>query len=125
MIGERILHCEISENNVNWNDDPPVCESKYILSLAYGVAVLKLFDVVSVSEWKVLSRVWPCNPMDYPGDGILQARILEWGAFSFSRGSSQPKVWTQVYRIAGRLFTSWTSREAPLMQGPLYSFKMK
>uniref|UniRef100_A0AC11CE40 Uncharacterized protein n=1 Tax=Ovis aries TaxID=9940 RepID=A0AC11CE40_SHEEP len=26
MIGARILHCEISENNVNWNDDPPVCE---------------------------------------------------------------------------------------------------
>ncbi|KAM9706776.1 membrane cofactor protein-like isoform 3-T3 [Dama dama] len=26
LIGERILHCEISENNVSWNDDSPICE---------------------------------------------------------------------------------------------------
>ena len=32
-----------------------------------------------------------CNPMDYTVRGILQARILEWGAFPFSRGSSQPR----------------------------------
>ena len=31
-----------------------------------------------------------CNPMDYIVHGILQARILEWVAFSFSRRSSQP-----------------------------------
>ena len=38
--------------------------------------------------------------------GILQARILEWVAFPFSRGSSQPKDQTQVSRIAGGFFTS-------------------
>ena len=32
-----------------------------------------------------------CNPMDYTVHGILQARILEWVAFLFSRGSSQPR----------------------------------
>ena len=37
--------------------------------------------------------------------GILQARILEWVAISFSRGSSQPKDQIQISRIAGRLFT--------------------
>ena len=42
----------------------------------------------------------------------LQARILEWVAFPFSRGSSQPRDWTQVSRIAGRFFTNWTIREA-------------
>ena len=31
-----------------------------------------------------------CDPMDYLVHGILQARILEWVAFPFSRGSSQP-----------------------------------
>ena len=31
-----------------------------------------------------------CDPMDYTVQGILQARILEWVAFAFSRGSSQP-----------------------------------
>ena len=39
--------------------------------------------------------------------GILQARILEWVAFPFSKGSSQPRDQTQASRIAGRLFTSW------------------
>ena len=43
---------------------------------------------------------------------ILQARILEWVAFPFSRGSSHPRDWTQVSCIAGRFFTSWAKREA-------------
>ena len=42
-----------------------------------------------------------CNPMDYTVHGILQARILEWVAFPFSRGSSQPRDQTQVSHIAG------------------------
>ena len=37
-----------------------------------------------------------CDPMDYIVHGILQARILQWIAFPFSRGSSQPRDWTQV-----------------------------
>ena len=44
--------------------------------------------------------------------GILQARILEWGAFPFSKGSSQPRDWTQVSLIAGGFFTSWATRGA-------------
>ena len=32
-----------------------------------------------------------CDPMDYTVHRILQARILEWVAFPFSRGSSQPR----------------------------------
>ena len=39
--------------------------------------------------------------------GIFQARVLEWVAISFSRGSSQPRDWTQVSCIAGRCFTVW------------------
>ena len=51
-----------------------------------------------------------CDPMDcsLPGSsvhGILQARILEWVAIPFSRGSSWPRDWTQVSCIAGRFFT--------------------
>ena len=48
------------------------------------------------------------DPMDYTVHGILQARILEWVAFPFSRGFSQPGDQTQVSCIAGRFFTSWT-----------------
>ena len=50
--------------------------------------------------------------MDYTVHGILQARILEWVAFPFSRGSSQSRDWTQVSRIAGRFFSSLATREA-------------
>ena len=50
-----------------------------------------------------------CNPVDCSLQdsslhGILQARILEWVAISFSRGSSQPRERTQVSHIAGRCF---------------------
>ena len=53
-----------------------------------------------------------CNPMDYTVHGILQATILEWVAFPFSRESSQPRDWTQVSHIAGGFFTRWATREA-------------
>ena len=53
-----------------------------------------------------------CNPMDYTVHGILQARILQWVAFPFFRGSSQPRDQTQVSCIAGGFFTSWATREA-------------
>ena len=53
-----------------------------------------------------------CNPMDYAVRGILQARVLEWVAFPFFGGSSQPSDRTQVSRIAGRFFTSWATTEA-------------
>ena len=41
------------------------------------------------------------------------ARVLEWGAISFSRRSSQPRDWTRVSRSVGRHFTIWATREAP------------
>ena len=47
-----------------------------------------------------------CDPKDDRVHGILQARILEWVAFPFSRGSSEPRDQTQVSRIAGGFFTS-------------------
>ena len=47
-----------------------------------------------------------CDPMDYTVHGILHARILEWVAFPFSRGFSQPRNRTHVSCIAGEFFTS-------------------
>ena len=61
---------------------------------------------------KALAQSCPtlCDPVDcsLPGSsirGILQARVLEWGAISFSRGSSQPRDQTWVSCIVGRRFT--------------------
>ena len=53
-----------------------------------------------------------CDPMDYTVHGILQARILEWVSFPFSREYSQPRDGTQVSHIAGGFFTRWATREA-------------
>ena len=60
-----------------------------------------------------------CDPMDcsLPGSsvhGIFQARIMEWVAISFSRGSSWPRDQTRVSCIAGRFCTIWATREACL-----------
>ena len=67
-----------------------------------------------------LSRPTLCDPMDCspPGFsvyGILQARILEWVAIPFSRGSYWPRDRTQVSCIAGRFFTVWATREVQYM----------
>ena len=58
-----------------------------------------------------------CEPMNcsLPGSsvhGILQARILEWVAISFSSRSSQPRDGTWVSHIVGRCFNLWATREA-------------
>ena len=76
------------------------------------------------TRWKKLTTWWPnCklwfekwksfnHVQLYTVHGILQARILEWAAFPFSRGSSPPRDLTQVSHIAGRFFTSWATRQA-------------
>ena len=73
------------------------------------------FYRLSISTWcwvkMKVAQLCPtlclCDPMDYVVRGILQARILEWVAYPFSRASSQPRNWTRVSCIAGRFFTNW------------------
>ena len=74
-----------------------------------------LYCRLSESESEV-SQSCPtlCNPMDcgLPGSsvhGISQARVLEWIAISFSRGSSWPRGRTRVSRIIDRCFTIWAT----------------
>ena len=55
-----------------------------------------------------------CSPPWSSVHGIFQARILEWVAISFSRGTSRPRDQTRVSRIVGRCFTIWATREAQL-----------
>ena len=63
-----------------------------------------------------------CHPMDYslPGfsvHGILQARILEWIAIPFSRGTSHLRDWTLVSCITGWFFTIWATGKSYCMVG--------
>ena len=57
-----------------------------------------------------------CEPMDYMIHDILQARILEWVAFPFSRGSSWPRDWSQVFHIAGGILYQLSHKEALMLR---------
>ena len=57
-----------------------------------------------------------CNPTDYTVHVILQARILEWIALPFSRGSSQPRDQTQVSHIVGGFFYQLSHKGSPKTQ---------
>ena len=75
---------------------------------------------------KSLSRVLLCYPMDcsLPGfsvHGIFHARVLEWVAISFSRGSSRERTWV-VSHVVGRCFTLWATREAHHGHGPYQNY---
>ena len=62
-------------------------------------SLVSLFYLLE-SEVKVIqSCPTLCDPMDCTTHGILQARILEWVAFPFSRGPPQPRDWTQVLPV--------------------------
>ena len=89
-------------------------------SLSSSPSRIQNGSVLSSSPYHCGKNIWhelyPPNlssdHMDYIVHGILCARMLEWIAFPFSRGSSQPRDWTQVSCIASRFFTSWAIREA-------------
>ena len=86
-------------------------------SLCFVVALVQHF-VWHESESEVThSCPTLCNPMDCslwgsPIHGIFQGKVLAWVSTSFSRVSSQPRDWTEVSCMAGRLFTIWTTKEA-------------
>ena len=88
----------------------------------YTVFSDSISSISTLKKGKVLTTqlcptLW--DPMDWslPGSsvhGILQARVLEWVTILFSRGLYQPKNWTRVSCTAGRFFTIWATREAPI-----------
>ena len=95
---------------LNWENSSDESETT---AFVYGMFWIFNEYILNGSEvkWKLLSRV-QLFATPWTVHGILQARILEWVTFPFSRGSSQPRDWTQVSRIAGEFFMSWAAREA-------------
>ena len=77
----------------------------YVLTI-HSLITLILWNEV---KWKSLSCVLLFATPWTVVHGILQARMLEWVVFPFSRGSSQPRDQTQVSWIAGRFFTNWAN----------------
>ena len=79
------------------------------------VSCLHIWDESETVSAQLCPTLW--DPMDYspPGSSahvILQARILEWRAILFSKGSSWPRDQIQVSHITGRFLTIWATRKA-------------
>ena len=124
ILTEESLKASLSEDNILIGDKPGGCINIMLCQ------VILIRPCSSLQSWKLtfyISRIqhlmWKvkvkvaelCPTLCYPMDlvhGTLQARILEWVAFPFSRGSSQPRDQTQGSPIAGGFFTSWATKEA-------------
>ena len=93
---------------LNRQVDPPVTYT--------FLGSLHLINGIIIIKWKVLSHVQLfVTPWTNTIHGILKARILEWIAFPFSRGSSWSRNQTGVSCIARKFFTCWATREALLI----------
>ena len=105
----------IEIDEVSWTDFLKVGGGESI-GIMQG-KIVSLFQNLRLIAAKVKVKVAQscptlCDPMFYTVCGILQARRLEWAAFPFSRGPSQPRDQTQVSRLVGRFFTSLATRES-------------
>ena len=78
----------------------------------YHHSLTQLVKVLVTQLCPTFCNPTDCNPPGSSVHGILQARIPEWVAVPFSRGSSWPWDQTLVSYIAGRFFTVWAIREA-------------
>ena len=135
MGSQRVGHDWATE--LNWTEQLNRTElstktenkCRYILLVFYShihikiIIFLLFFCMLPQSLCRMEKEKWShsvvsdCDPMDCSLSGssihgIFQARVLEWIAISFSRGSSQPQNQTWVSCIAGRCFTIWATREA-------------
>ena len=112
---------------ISWLQSPyavildPHPKKKNSLSLQWFWNAPKIKSVIVSSNFLMIKDVKVkvtqscptlCDSMVYTVHGILQAKILKWLAFLFSRGSSQLRDRTQVSHIAGRFYTSLATREA-------------
>ena len=92
-----------------------VLSALFCLFFSVDYSQLLTYICFSFGKGKGKSRSWCLtlwDPRGYTVHGTLQARMLEWVAFPFSRRSSQPRDLTQVSHIASSFFTSWATREA-------------
>ena len=104
----RYRKVKFSQSHTNW-----VAEVEFSLH----VFLILSYILSALSVLVAQSRLTLWDPMDcsLPGSSvreILQARIMEWVAIPFSKGSSWSKDWTWVSCIAGSFFTIWATREA-------------
>ena len=89
-------------------------ENCYSLLQSDSLLVCLVFSSISLSAcmlscvW-LFATPWGCSPQGFSVHGISQARILEWVAISYSRGSSWPKDQTHVSLSPVLTRTTWES----------------
>jgi len=95
---------------------PGLSDLCHLAHVCVCVCVCKLLSHVQLfaNPWTLCSPPAHSAHQNSSVHGILQARILEWVAIPFSRGSSQPRDQTQVSCLAGGFFTIWATSEAQL-----------
>ena len=76
--------------SLGWEDPLEKGKATQSSILALRIIISNMRGGKNESESRSVSPTL-CDPKDYTVHGILQARILEWVAFTFSRGSSQPR----------------------------------
>ena len=106
-----LFHGSLDGRGVWRRMDTCICMAEFLSTWNYHNIVNWLCAVLCLVVQSCLT-LW--DPMDFslPGSpvcGISQARILEWVVKPSSRESSQPRYQTQVYHIAGGLFTIWAT----------------
>ena len=114
----------ISNLKVYSSFQPTKCYSDFIIScnsytnLARDIICpfLHMKKVKSLSRLRLFATHWTVAYQAPPSMGFFQARVLEWIAISFSRGSSRPRNRTQVSCIAGRHFTIWATRKTEVQR---------
>ena len=94
----RTTKLECLNNYIHISITTQTMKTRFLITIGFSMAKVKVKFPQSCPTL--------CDLMDYTVHEILQAKILEWVAFSFSRGSSQPRDWTQVSHTAGGFFTS-------------------
>ena len=98
---------------------PEVCAPIYLWVFAHSVPFTK---VLVTQSCLILCDSMDCSSPGFSVHGIFQARILEWAAIFFSRGSSQSRDQTWASFIPDRYFTIWATREVPPFAKALFIF---
>ena len=112
------------------------CYSYPFLSMHFSLGSFCWYILVFTDSFVDVSSLWIsilkvkvaqscptlCDPRDYTVHGILQARILEWVAFPFSSGSSQPRDWTQVSAVQADSSPAEPQGKPRYIKGILYFY---
>ena len=116
FVKTRISNCYLHTKQTFFSSQSELKDDWEGISVSYcdSCCIKKGMKVkgLAAQSCLILCNPMDCSPSGSSAHGILQARILEWIAMPFSRGSFPSRDQTQVSCIAGRFFTVWATREA-------------